>query len=105
MFDLFWGISLSLASVFNVGTLSDPCNAILREAMRQTVAYQQLQATDWVTYYKNNWKSYYPTPTTGSSRVQFAPVFVSPQMDWSVPHMLISPYPPAYPYAPGYPPP
>jgi hypothetical protein len=65
--------------------------------------YESLDHIDWVSYYKNHG---YQINTGcaygqcgGSQRVQFAPVFVSPQMQWAVPNSSLS-GPPVGPSAP-----
>lgn len=69
--------------------------------------YGMLDRIDWVAYYKNHG---YQINTGcygggggmcgGPSRVQFAPVFVSPTMNWAVPNQGLQGAPPG----PGYPP-
>jgi len=70
--------------------------------------YGMLDRIDWVAYYKNHGYQINTGmggcgPMGGASRVQFAPVFVSPTMNWAVPQgansMLQGPPP-----GPGYPP-
>jgi hypothetical protein len=70
--------------------------------------YGMLDRIDWVAYYKNhgyqinNGGCGYPGgPCGGSSRIQFAPVFVSPQMSWAVPNQQLS----GAPCGPSFPPP
>ena len=53
--------------------------------------YGSLDNIDWVSYYKNhgyqiNAGGYGCGPNGGCQRVQFAPVFVSPTMQWAVPN-------------------
>jgi hypothetical protein len=56
--------------------------------------YQSLDHIDWVSYYKNHGYQINAGcaygPYGGSQRVQFAPVFVSPQMQWAVPNNCLS---------------
>ena len=56
--------------------------------------YQSLDHIDWVAYYKNHGYQINAGcgygPYGGSQRVQFAPVFVSPQMQWAVPNSCLS---------------
>jgi hypothetical protein len=70
--------------------------------------YGALDRIDWVAYYKNHG---YQINTgcggcgpggggCGGGRIQFAPVFVSPQMQWAVPNTMLSGTPPG----PGCPP-
>ena len=69
--------------------------------------YCALDHIDWVAYYKNhgyqiNTGCYGGCgPCGGSQRVQFAPVFVSPSMQWAVPNTMLS----GAPSGPGGPPP
>ena len=62
---------------------------------------------DWVAYYKNHGYQINTCygggcgPNGGSNRIQFAPVFVSPQMNWAVPNTMLS----GAPCGPGMPPP
>ena len=68
--------------------------------------YGMLDHIDWVAYYKNHGYQINTGcngcgPGGGSSRIQFAPVFVSPQMNWAVPNTQLS----GCPAGPGYPPP
>jgi len=66
--------------------------------------YGALDHIDWVSYYKNHG---YQINTGccgmggGSQRIQFAPVFVSPSMQWAVPNSCLN-GPPCGP--PGMPP-
>ena len=55
--------------------------------------YGALDNIDWVSYYKNHGyqintqcAGYGCGPGGGAQRIQFAPVFVSPQMQWAVPN-------------------
>lgn len=53
--------------------------------------YGSLDHLDWVAYYKNhgyqiNAGCQMGGPCGGCPRVQYAPVFVSPQMQWAVPN-------------------
>ena len=53
--------------------------------------YGALDNIDWVAYYKNhgyqiNAGGYGGGPCGGAQRIQFAPVFVSPTMQWAVPN-------------------
>ena len=56
--------------------------------------YQSLDHIDWVSYYKNHGYQINAScaygQCGGSQRVQFAPVFVSPQMQWAVPNSCLS---------------
>lgn len=67
--------------------------------------YGMLDRIDWVAYYKNHGYQINAGcgygPGGGSSRIQFAPVFVSPTMQWAVPNQMLS----GAPGGPGYPPP
>jgi hypothetical protein len=70
--------------------------------------YGMLDHIDWVAYYKNHGYQINTGcygggcgPNGGSQRVQFAPVFVSPSMQWAVPNTMLS----GAPAGPGYPPP
>ncbi len=68
--------------------------------------YGMLDRIDWVAYYKNhgyqiNAGAGCYGPGGGSGRVQFAPVFVSPTMQWAVPNSCLS----GAPAGPGMPPP
>ena len=64
--------------------------------------YGMLDRIDWVAYYKNHGYQINTGcgPNGGTSRIQFAPVFVSPQMNWAVPNTQLS----GSPCAPGCPP-
>jgi hypothetical protein len=53
--------------------------------------YGSLDRIDWVAYYKNHGYQINNGmggcgPCGGASRIQFAPVFVSPTMQWAVPN-------------------
>jgi hypothetical protein len=68
--------------------------------------YNALDHVDWVSYYKNH--GYQINCACGGGqgccpRIQFAPVFVSPQMQWAVPSSCLN-GPPCGP-GPGMPPP
>jgi hypothetical protein len=58
--------------------------------------YGMLDRIDWVSYYKNHGYQINAGcggpggPGGGSCRVQFAPVFVSPSMNWAVPNSCLS---------------
>ena len=63
--------------------------------------YRALDHIDWVAYYKNH--GYQINAACGGGmgggcqRIQFAPVFVSPQMQWAVPNGCLQ-GPPMMPY-------
>ena len=67
--------------------------------------YGMLDRIDWVAYYKNHGYQINSGcgmgcgPNGGSGRVQFAPVFVSPQMQWAVPNTNLG----GSPSGPGFP--
>ena len=68
--------------------------------------YCALDKIDWVAYYKNhgyqiNANCYGGAGGGGCNRIQFAPVFVSPSMQWAVPNSCLN-GPPCGP--PGLPP-
>jgi hypothetical protein len=56
--------------------------------------YKALDHIDWVAYYKNHGYQINAGcgmgPCCGPQRIQFAPVFVSPQMQWAVPNSCMS---------------
>ena len=60
--------------------------------------YQALDHIDWVAYYKNHGYQINGGcgPNGGCGRVNYAPVFVSPMMQWAVPNQSLQ-----GPYAPG----
>jgi hypothetical protein len=67
--------------------------------------YGMLDHMDWVSYYKNhgyqiNSGCGMNGSCGGSQRIQFAPVFVSPSMQWAVPNSCLS----GAPTGPSYPP-
>ena len=69
--------------------------------------YGDLDNIDWVAYYKNHGYQINSSggghgcgPCGGSQRVQFAPVFVSPNLQWAVPHSGLGSPPPGPPYPP-----
>jgi hypothetical protein len=70
--------------------------------------YRMLDHMDWVAYYKNHGYQINSGcggygcggPCGGSSRIQFAPVFVSPSMQWAVPNSCLSGPPAGAPGAP-----
>ena len=70
-----------------------------------------LDRIDWVAYYKNHGYQINTGygcgggPCGGAQRIQFAPVFVSPTMQWAVPTTAMSGPPmgaPCGPMAAGY---
>src|SRR3982750_4681062 len=66
--------------------------------------YGMLDRIDWVAYYKNHGYQiktggYGCGPGGGSTRVQYAPVFVSPSMNWAMPQQTFG-----APSGPGCPP-
>lgn len=67
--------------------------------------YDLLDNIDWVAYYKNHGYQInsggYGGPCGGPQRVQFAPVFVSPTMQWAVPNSALSGPPCAPPPPPA----
>ena len=71
--------------------------------------YGSLDNIDWVAYYKNHGYQINagcgPYGGCGPQRIQFAPVFVSPQMQWAIPNSCLSgaPTPPPYMGGPGMP--
>ena len=69
--------------------------------------YGMLDHMDWVAYYKNHGyqinagcNGYGGGGAGGSARIQFAPVFVSPSMQWAVPNSCLSGPPAGAPAAP-----
>jgi hypothetical protein len=68
--------------------------------------YGMLDHMDWVSYYKNHGYQINSGcggaggSCGGSQRIQFAPVFVSPSMQWAVPNTCLS----GQPSGPGGPP-
>ena len=72
--------------------------------------YKALDHIDWVAYYKNHGYQINAAcggmgggPCGGCQRIQFAPVFVSPQMQWAVPNGCLTGAPGGPPCAPGMP--
>ena len=76
--------------------------------------YKALDHIDWVAYYKNHGYQINAGcggggggcgPCGGPQRIQFAPVFVSPQMMWAVPNSCMTGPPncPSPPYAGMFP--
>lgn len=71
--------------------------------------YGALDNIDWVSYYKNhgyqiNTQGGYGCAPGGSQRIQFAPVFVSPTMQWAVPNGCLTGAPSGPPQPPfGFP--
>jgi hypothetical protein len=71
--------------------------------------YKALDHIDWVAYYKNHGYQinaacgggYGCGPCGGCQRIQFAPVFVSPTMQWAVPNGCLNGPPGGPPCAPG----
>lgn len=67
--------------------------------------YGMLDNIDWVAYYKNHGYQINagcgmgPGGCCGPQRIQYAPVFVSPSMNWAVPNSAVS-GPPAHPPVP-----
>src|SRR5262245_20159642 len=65
--------------------------------------YGSLAHIDWAAYYKNHGyqiNTQCGGPGGGCNRIQFAPVFVSPTMQWAVPNSCLNGAPcgpPAYP--------
>jgi hypothetical protein len=72
--------------------------------------YKALDHIDWVAYYKNHGYQINAAcggfggggcgPCGGCQRIQFAPVFVSPSMQWAVPNGCLSGPPSGPPCAP-----
>jgi hypothetical protein len=68
--------------------------------------YGMLDNIDWVAYYKNHGYQINAAcgggmgPCGGPQRIQFAPVFVSPQMMWAVPNQCLN-GPPGAPPGPN----
>ena len=57
--------------------------------------YGSLDNIDWVAYYKNHGYQINTGPCAGgpcggTQRIQYAPVFVSPTMNWAVPNSCLS---------------
>lgn len=73
------------------------------DAMRRY--YGMLDNIDWVAYYKNHGYQINAGfggcgPCGGTQRVQYAPVFVSPSMQWAVPNGMLSGPPAGAPMPP-----
>lgn len=70
--------------------------------------YGSLDRIDWVAYYKNHGYQINAGcgagPCGGAQRIQFAPVFVSPTMQWAVPNGCLNGPPAAAPNMMPYPP-
>jgi hypothetical protein len=70
--------------------------------------YGSLDRIDWVAYYKNHGYQINAAcnggPCGGAQRIQFAPVFVSPTMQWAVPNGCLNGPPAAAPGMMPYPP-
>ena len=68
--------------------------------------YGALDHIDWVAYYKNHGYQINAAcgggggPCGGCQRIQFAPVFVSPTMQWAVPNSCLNGPPAGGPTAP-----
>jgi hypothetical protein len=72
--------------------------------------YDSLDNIDWVSYYKNHGYQINTGtcthngagggPCGGCQRIQFAPVFVSPSMQWAVPNASLNGPPPGHPGPP-----
>jgi hypothetical protein len=68
--------------------------------------YCALDKIDWVAYYKNHGYQINAAcggPCGGCQRIQFAPVFVSPTMQWAVPNSCLNGPPSGGPAVPGQP--
>jgi hypothetical protein len=71
--------------------------------------YKALDHIDWVAYYKNHGYQINAAcgggmgcgPCGGCQRIQFAPVFVSPTMQWAVPNGCLNGPPSGPPCGPG----
>ncbi len=63
--------------------------------------YKALDAIDWVAYYKNHGYQINSCGPGGCGRINYAPVFVSPTLQWAVPASCAS----GPPVGPGYGPP
>jgi hypothetical protein len=66
--------------------------------------YQALDAIDWVAYYKNHGYQINACGPQGGccGRINYAPVFVSPTLQWAVPAGAAGGPPVGPPYANGY---
>jgi hypothetical protein len=65
--------------------------------------YCSLDAIDWVAYYKNHgYQINACGPCGGCGRINYAPVFVSPTLQWAVPAGCAGGPPVGPPYANGY---
>jgi hypothetical protein len=70
--------------------------------------YKALDHIDWVAYYKNHGYQINAAcggcgPCGGCQRIQFAPVFVSPTIQWAVPNSCLNGPPACPPGVPGGP--
>src|SRR5215813_11857481 len=62
--------------------------------------YSALDHIDWVAYYKNHGYQINCCGPNGCGRINYAPVFVSPTMQWAAPQTTMA-GPPMYP-PPGF---
>ncbi len=65
--------------------------------MAVEAAKQMEDGIDWVAYYKEHGSDVTVFSSNCQSRIQYAPVFVSPTMQWAVPNSCLS----APPGSPG----
>ena len=73
--------------------LSEKCRACCR-AIQKASATQEM---DWVEYYRRSGYQINGSGAYGAGRINYAPVFVSPTMQWAVPNGALS-GPPVAPY-------
>jgi hypothetical protein len=69
------------------------------DAMRNY--YSALDKIDWVAYYKNHGYPLNGNTIGGNQRVNYAPVFVSPSIQWAVPNTSAGGSIPAPEFGPG----
>ncbi len=101
------GIFFSLVGLWILG-VSHPAQAqgfgmsahCLNHFFEKVRSREALQNIDWREYYKST--GYFQPSNSPGQRVQYAPVFVSPTMNWAVPNSLLNGPPPPGAYGNPY---
>lgn len=79
------GLAVGLGCALGAMWVSDAGQASL-ETICRALQTRQTEARDWQEYYK--YGSY--VPSSDGQRIEFAPVFVSPSMQWAVPNSVLN---------------
>jgi hypothetical protein len=89
----------ALGGSCNEAKLAEGWTALQRAVQHLCPAPKEI---DWVQYYKNGSNTSGVAAPFGPGRIQYAPVFVSPTLQWAVPNTCLTGPPATLPGYAGY---